>query len=116
MLKATKNVKDFELSNVIQNQQYKRKRKKIKVYKKYTQKTINDCKTSAASCFVSFARRNSLKQVENFEEKAKKAVFHRGNSFTFVKTLSNLIVSLHCSLLTLFCFIFLYFLNLNYLK
>ena len=102
MLKATKDVKDSELSNLTQNQQYKKQRKKIKIYKQYTRKVKIDCKTSAVSCFVNFARRNSLKQVENFEEKAKKAVFHRGNSFTFVKTLSNFIVSLHCSLLTLF--------------
>ena len=89
MLKANKDEKDSELSNVVQNQRNKRKCKLLDVYQHNTQKNKQKCKTSAFCCFDSFARTNSLKQIENVKEKAKKAVLQRGNSFTFFKKLKN---------------------------
>ena len=50
MLKADKIGKNPEQSNVVQNQQNKRKQKELEVYKQNTQNINKICKTPAVNC------------------------------------------------------------------
>ena len=59
-----------------------KKRKELPMYQQKSQNNKKVCKILSVICFVSLARENSLKLIENDKEKAKKAVLHKGTSFT----------------------------------
>ena len=68
MLKASKVQDDSEQSNVVHCQQNNRKRKELELNQQNTQYIKKVCKTSAIFRFVSLARENSLKLIEDDKE------------------------------------------------
>ena len=75
MFKAKKNDKDSEQPSVIQYQHSNREKRDTELYQQSSQ-NLKD--VSAINCFVSFARENSLKLIEDNKEKANKAVLYKG--------------------------------------
>ena len=85
MFKAKKINKDSEQSNLDQYQHNNRRRKGHEAYQQSSQNFENVCKTPAVHFFVSFARENLLKQIENNKEKLNEAVSNKGKYFLYYK-------------------------------
>ena len=78
MVKNNKVPIDTKQSNAVQYSQSKRKRTELEVYQQNLHNIKKICKTSVVTCFVTLAKNNSSKQIEDVVDKAMTAVFYKG--------------------------------------
>ena len=78
MIKTDKVSDNSEQSNAVQHSKSKRKRTELEVYQQNLHNIKKVCKTSVVTCFVTLAKNNSSKQIEDVVDKAMTAVFYKG--------------------------------------
>ena len=79
MIKTIKVLVNSEQSNAVQHSQSNKKRTELEVYQQNLHIIKKVCKTSVVTCFVTLAKNNSSKQIEDVVSKAMTAVYYKGN-------------------------------------
>ena len=77
MIKTNKVPINSEQSNAVQHSQ-NRTKTELEVYQQNIHNIETVCKTSVVTCFVTLAKNNSSKQLEDVVDKAMTAVYYKG--------------------------------------
>ena len=79
MIKTNKVLVNSQQSNAVKLSQNKRKRTELEVYQQNLHNIEKVCKPSKVTCFVTLAKNNSSKQIEDVVDKAMAAVYYKSS-------------------------------------